>query len=43
MKDKYDEYAGEDPNEREDLTGVVTYAGVNGNNLMIRVNIDQHK
>ena len=36
------ENEGEDPNEREDLTGVVTYAGVNGNNLIIRVNIDQY-
>ena len=36
------QYEGEDPNEREDLTGVVTYAGVNGNNLIIRVNIDQY-
>ena len=41
-KKKVVQYEGEDPNEREDLTGVVTYAGVNGNNLMIRVNIDQY-
>ena len=41
-KEKVVQYEGEDPNEREDLTGVVTYAGVNGNNLMIRVNIDQY-
>ena len=35
-------YEGNDPNEAEGLTGVVTYAGVNGDNLMIRVNIDQY-
>ena len=35
-------YEGEDPNEKQELTGVVTYAGVNGDNLMIRVNIDQY-
>lgn len=40
-KEKVVQYEGEDPNERGDLTGVVTYAGVNGGNLMIRVNIDQ--
>lgn len=35
-------YEGEDPNEKQELTGVVTHAGVNGDNLMIRVNIDQY-
>ena len=35
-------YEGDDPNEREELTGVVTYAGVNDGALMIRVNIDQY-
>ncbi len=35
-------YDGEDPNEAEELSGVVTYAGVSGSNLMIRVNIDQY-
>lgn len=41
-KKKVVQYEGEDPNEKEGLTGVVTYAGVNGGNLMIRVNIDQY-
>ena len=41
-KKKVVQYEGEDPNEGGDLTGVVTYAGVNGGNLMIRVNIDQY-
>lgn len=36
------QYEGEDPNESEKLTGVVTYAGVAGDKLMIRVNIDQY-
>lgn len=35
-------YEGEDPNIREELTGVVTYTGVNSDTLMIRVNIDQY-
>ena len=35
-------YEGDDPNEREELTGVVTYAGINDGILMIRVNIDQY-
>lgn len=41
-KKKVIQYEGEDPNEKEELTGVITYAGVNGDNLMIRVNIDQY-
>lgn len=41
-KKKVVQYEGEDPNTQEELTGVVTYAGVNGNNLMVRVNIDQY-
>lgn len=41
-KEKVVLYEGEDPNSKDDLTGVVTYAGVNGDNLMIRVNIDQY-
>ena len=41
-KEKVKQYEGEDPNVADDLTGVVTYAGVNGNELMIRVNIDQY-
>lgn len=39
---KVKQYEGEDPNLAEGLTGVVTYAGVNGDKLVIRVNIDQY-
>ena len=35
------QYEGEDPNKSESLSGVVTYAGVSDDKLMIRVNIDQ--
>ena len=41
-KDKKPQYDGEDPNKASGITGVMTYAGVNGSNLMIRVNIDQY-
>ena len=41
-KKKVVQYEGDPPNTQEELTGVVTYAGVNGDNLMIRVNIDQY-
>lgn len=36
------QYDGEDPNELDGLTGVITYADVVGDKLMIRVNIDQY-
>lgn len=36
------QYAGENPNENEKLTGVITYAGATSNNVIIRVNIDQY-
>ena len=36
------QYDGEDPNEQNELTGAITYAGVSGNVLMVRVNIDQY-
>lgn len=36
------QYEGEDPNSNTELTGVVTYAGVVGNRLSIRVNINQY-
>lgn len=36
------QYEGENPNELSELTGVVTYAGVSGDKLLIRVNIDQY-
>lgn len=35
-------YDGENPNNAAELTGVITYAGVSGEKLMIRVNIDQY-
>ena len=41
-KEKVQQYDGEDPNKAETLSGAVTYAGVSGDNLMIRVNIDQY-
>lgn len=41
-KEKVIQYEGEDPNTAEELTGVVTYAGVTGDKLLIRVNIDQY-
>ena len=36
------QYEGEDPNNNSELSGVITYAGVNEGVLMIRVNIDQY-
>jgi hypothetical protein len=36
------QYEGEDANDYESLTGVVTYASVNDDKLMIRVSIDQY-
>ncbi|MBR2725705.1 hypothetical protein IKE87_00320 [Candidatus Saccharibacteria bacterium] len=38
---KVPQYEGDDPNEAEELTGVITYVGVSDGKLMIRVNIDQ--
>ena len=38
---KVKQYDGDDPNKAQDLSGAITYAGVNGDELMIRVNIDQ--
>lgn len=37
------QFDGEDPNENDELSGVVTFAGVSpdGDKLMVRVNIDQ--
>ncbi len=42
VKEKVKQYDGANPNESEKLTGVITYAGVNGGILMVRVNIDQY-
>ena len=41
-KEEVKQYEGEDPNESESLTGVISYTGVSGDNLMVRVNIDQY-
>lgn len=41
-KPKVVQYDGDDPNKAEELSGVVTYAGVTDGKLMIRVNIDQY-
>lgn len=41
-KKKVEQYDGDDPNTADSLSGVVTYAGVNGNNFSVRVNIDQY-
>ena len=42
VKEEVVQYDGEDPNESEDITGVITYAAVSGDNLLVRVNIDQY-
>ena len=42
VEKKVVQYEGEDPNMMEELTGAVTYAGVNGDMLTVRVNIDQY-
>ena len=36
------QYEGDDPNVVADLSDVITHAEVNGNNLVIRVSIDQY-
>lgn len=41
-KEEIKQFDGNDPNTGEKLTGVITYAGVNDGNLMVRVNIDQY-
>ena len=41
-KKKVEQFDGDDPNSADSLSGVVTYAGVNGGSLMVRVNIDQY-
>lgn len=42
QKEEVVQYDGENPNNGGELTGVVTYAGVSGGKLMIRVNINQY-
>lgn len=41
-KEKIPQYDGDDPNEKNELTGAITYAGILNQNLVIRVNIDQY-
>ena len=41
-KEEIVQYEGENPNNAGELTGVVTYAGVTGEKLVIRVNINQY-
>ena len=41
-KEEVIQYDGDNPNESDKITGVVTYAGVLNNMLAIRVNIDQY-
>ncbi len=41
-KEKIVQYEGEDPNTEVGLSGVMTYAGVSGEKLMVRVSIDQY-
>ena len=42
QEEKVPQYDGESPNRSETLTGVISYAGVSGDNLIVRVNIDQY-
>ena len=42
QKEEVVQYDGENPNNSGEITGVVTYAGVAGDKLMIRMNIDQY-
>lgn len=41
-KKKVEQFDGGDPNKKEEITGVITYAGVSGEKLIVRVNIDQY-
>lgn len=41
-KEEVKQFDGGDPNNNKTITGAVTYAGVSGENLVIRVNIDQY-
>lgn len=41
-KTEVKQYDGEDPNRSERLTGVMTYLGVSGDDLVARVNVDQY-
>ncbi|MBO7657030.1 hypothetical protein J6S55_00035, partial [Candidatus Saccharibacteria bacterium] len=41
-KEEVKQYDGDSPNMADSLTGVISYAGVSGGDLIIRVNIDQY-
>ncbi len=41
-KKRVTQYEGENPNQAEELSGVITYAGVTNGVLMIRASIDQY-
>lgn len=41
VEEKVPQYDGESPNKSDNLTGLVTYADVSGEDLIVRVNIDQ--
>ncbi len=42
QKEEVVQYEGENPNNGGTLTGVITYLGISGDNLVARVNIDQY-
>ena len=41
-KEEHQNFEGEDPNERSELTGIITTARVSGENFIVRVSIDQY-
>ncbi|MBR5046544.1 hypothetical protein IKX73_02885 [Candidatus Saccharibacteria bacterium] len=41
LEKKVEQYDGNNPNANNELTGVITFAGVSGDYLIVRVNIDQ--
>lgn len=41
-KEDVKQYEGDSPNKSETLTGAISYIGVNGGDLNIRLNIDQY-
>lgn len=41
-ENKTNQYDGGNPNQESNITGAITYAGVSGDNVIIRVNIDQY-
>ena len=42
LEPKVVKFDGEDPNNSDSLTGSLTFVGISGNNLSIRVNINQY-